>query len=170
MLNLSKQDVFLIRSMLKTGEVIIWAVKSSLSKDKDMKKKLQRIQFLLWVSCFIFFINDSFFCVFLMIVAVYFVNGLSRNQDAVYVITNCKAIVWSGCSTKNEDFFFYYPAQLKNLEVQQNINGTGNIVFATKSYRNRGKHKIESSFMNIEDVNRVGALLERLAKSGSIIY
>lgn len=195
MLNLPTEIQDKITKELKRGEVIVWAEQPNLQK---FIKKVSAGSFLAWLffipwtAFSVFWIagaagfkipdfSHSSFALFFPLFGLPFlligIAGLTvpvwlpfyiknKASSIVYVITNLRAFTLEG--TKTIKYKSYYPDQLKNMEREENPDGSGDIVFIKNDNNNQNnwnKNLKGEGFLAIENVKKVASLLEKLANN-----
>ncbi len=163
MIKLSKKNYAWIQNNLKYDEIVIWA-------GQPYSKVFFSYPWILVTTTATFFISITILKIELGIAFVAVLGFISimlnqRSLNTLYMITNKRVIFLDGINARK--FSAYYPDQLNNFERQRNNDGSGNIILTTKPYmynlRNSPIKRIKIA--EIEDVNKVGDLLDRLAHS-----
>ncbi len=168
MLNLTKEVRQRIKFELYENEVIVWAEQSSPNKyTKLIAKIFVYISLPIFIVIFIIMLDSPIFAILLSVIIHACILSFFEYKKAIYMITNSRAIVLY--YSKDEKIVSYYPDQLITIKTKKKFGARGDIIFFTKNYKAdlEGKQETGNNFINIKDVNRVEALLERLENSAN---
>lgn len=172
MIKLTKKNYTWIQDELEDDEVVIWAGQPSPKNFFGIKLT----SWWLFISSFFlvyfyFSISLEFkFLIFLVVLVFIFkiLNKITSSQGSlytIYMVTNMRVLFLN--DTRVRSFTSYYPHHLQNLEKQINDDGSGDIIFTSEPYINNRLNDTTKGpgLIRIENVSKVGDLLDRLANS-----